>query len=129
MISKTFKVVTLIYSIFSCTVSLIILTTAFESSNGKYVPAMIEANKFVFPLIISVMALLFAVFFEPESLTKKKVVVAFQTGFILILLLFSFFLLIQIKNNISLSLLVLYSTEEILIISLAVFLLLLRYKN
>lgn len=98
MPSKLLRLSTIANGILSSIITLIILVNSFDSSGEKYVPAMILANKFAFPLIISALALFFLVFFEPDALKKRTVIVVFRLLFFITLAAFSYYIIFVQSN-------------------------------
>jgi hypothetical protein len=91
MPSKALRIFAIVNGILSSIVTLIILVNSFDGSGEKYVPAMMLANKFAFPLIVSALALVFLVFFEPEALRKMNVILSFRVIFLFTLTSFSYY--------------------------------------
>lgn len=98
MPDKTFRLLTIIYVLLTSITMLFILVQAFDASKEKYLPAMIEANMYALPLIISALALFFAVFFEPGSLKKKTALRFFRLLFIFLIFIFTFFIITQSRT-------------------------------
>ena len=120
MTTKFLRILTILYAAVSSLVTLIILVNAFDSSGKKYVPAMIIANKFAFPILISALALFFLVFFEPEAMNKKSVITIFKILFLFTLIVFGYYTVQQFTHAVSFVALGIFCVEEILLMLVTV---------
>jgi len=91
MMNKTAKAFSILYLVSTSVAALIMLTTSFEQSHGKYFSAFIAAQQYVMPIILSAMALSYIVFFEPERLENTMLLWGLRVFFILVGILFSYY--------------------------------------
>lgn len=66
------KIFSIAYLVITSVTVLIMLVESFEQFNEKYLPSFMLAQKFALPIIISSLAFVFLVFFEPERLERRS---------------------------------------------------------
>ncbi len=81
--------------------SLVMLTTSFELFQEKYLPAFLAGQKYVLPLILSMMSVMYLFFFEPERLRHRATLIWFRIAHILIFGLFAFYVATLDRANVS----------------------------
>lgn len=106
-------IITLTYGIVSSVTVLVMLTTSFELFDKKYLPSFMLAQKYAVPLIISAMAAVFIVFFEPERLQQSRTITVMRILMLLTLAIFSYFLSTLDYSSASFVTLVVYGIQWI----------------
>lgn len=114
------KIFALMYLFISSVTVLVMLTTSFELFDEKYFPSFLLAQKYAFPLIISTMAIIYLVFFEPERLEIKKTITIMKIVMIVTLGLFSFYCTTIDSKAVSLATICLYVVQWIALLGMTV---------
>jgi hypothetical protein len=87
------KILPAVYIALSSVTALVMLVTSFEFFNEKYMPAFLMGQKFVLPVVLSILSVLYIFFFDPESLLNRRVRFSLLTGHILVLGIFAFYVI------------------------------------
>jgi hypothetical protein len=123
---KIFSIVALIVT--SLTV-LVMLVNSFEQFDRKYLPSFLLAQKYALPIIITSLAFVFLVFFEPERLQRRSNVMVMKYAAVLTAALFAYFLsTVNLKETSGLAIL-LYCVQLITTIATAAYFFTLRPQS
>ena len=112
---KYMRPITAVYVSYSSILMLVMLFNNFEQAQEKFLPAFIQSQIYVLPMILSALALAFLVFFEPDAMQKKNVITLFRGGFMVTLVIFAKYLSVEMEADASFIVLAMLFLEEILI--------------
>lgn len=121
------RVLSIAYLAVTSMTVLIMLVETFEQFDEKYFPSFILAQKFALPIILTSLAFVFLVFFEPERLRVKKTIAVMKFAMLVTSGLFTVFLTTVNLNLTSGSSIVMYLLQWI--VTLAVTIQFFRLKN
>lgn len=123
------KIFSIMHLIISSVTVLVMLVESFEHFNEKYLPSFMLGQKFALPIILTALAFVFLVFFEPERLERRSNMLVMKLVMIATVLLFFFFITTLQRETTSPVTLAVYFVQLLSTITATFFFLTIKTKN
>ena len=100
---------------------LVMLVSSFDANKAKYLPAFLQAQKYVLPLILTGMAVGYVIFFEPERLRHRGTQLFMQSLLVVTTGLFIYFFATLNFSPVSVGTVVVYILQILALLAVTIF--------